>query len=172
MKAIVATVVLLFVVPKFASAQNAEPKYRGQGYIFLGVGSGTVTPRFEHVGGGGEVLLFRGIGVGGELGAMGWPAEGEGVISVGPSYHFLHAFHKSKIDPFVQVGYTGTFAGDTPIAGGNGILFNFGGGMNYWFFKKVGLRLEFRDYVHHISFFPAGGITDQYWGVRIGLTVR
>lgn len=172
MKKLIATAALLLAGPMLASAQNADPKYRGQGYIFLGVGSGTDNPRFEHVGGGGEVLLFRGIGVGGELGAMGTPGEGEGVLSVGPSYHFLHAFHKSKIDPFVQGGYTGTFAGDVPIEGGRGILFNFGGGMNYWFFKRLGLRLEFRDYVHHTSFYPSGGATDQYWGVRIGLTVR
>jgi len=172
MKKLMATPALLFMVPMLALAQNADPKYRGQGYIFLGVGSGTDNPSFEHVGGGGEVLLFRGIGVGGEPGAMGRPGEGEGVISVGPSYHFLHATHKSKIDPFVQGGYTGTFAGADPIEGGNGILFNFGGGMNYWLFKRVGLRLDFRDYVHHRSFFPTGGETQQYWGFRIGMTVR
>jgi hypothetical protein len=172
MKKLIATAVLLLWVPMLALAQNADHQYRGQGYIFLGMGSGTDNPSFEHVGGGGEVLLFRGIGLGGELGAMGRPAEGEGVFSVGPSYHFLHASHKSKIDPFVQGGYTRTFAGDTPISGGSGILFNFGGGMNYWFLKRVGLRLEFRDYIHHRSFFPAGGETEQYWGVRIGLTVR
>jgi len=172
MKKPIAAAVLFLWIPMLESAQGGEHPYRGQGYIFLGVGSGTDSPSFEHVGGGGEVLLFRGIGVGGELGAMGRPGEGEGVLSVGPSYHFLHAFRKSKIDPFVQGGYTGTFEGDAPIPGGSGNLFNFGGGMNYWFFKRVGLRLDFRDYVHHKSFFPAGGSTDQYWGVRVGLTVR
>jgi len=166
------TSAILLLLPVWVTAQDTKPAYRGQGYIFLGVGSGTDSPSFEHVGGGGEVLLFRGIGVGGELGVMGRPGEGEGVLSVGPSYHFLHAFQKSKIDPFVQGGYTGTFEGTDPIEGGRGNLFNFGGGMNYWFFKRVGLRLDFRDYVHHRSFFPAGGATDQNWDVRIGMTVR
>lgn len=37
-----------------------------------------------HIGGG-EVLLVRGFGVGGELGAMGTPSHGVGVLSIDPS---------------------------------------------------------------------------------------
>jgi hypothetical protein len=65
MKNLIATAAFLIMVSATVSAQNADPQPRGQGYVFLGVGSGTDLPRFEHVGVGGEVLLFRGLGVGG-----------------------------------------------------------------------------------------------------------
>ena len=89
MKKLIATPALLIMVSATVSAQNADPQPRGEGYLFLGVGSGTDLPSFEHVGGGGEVLLSRGLGVGGELGAMGSPGGGVGVFSIDPSYHFL-----------------------------------------------------------------------------------
>jgi hypothetical protein len=154
------------MVPCALSAQNAEPQPRGEGYLFLGVGSGTGLPRFEHVGGGGEVLLFRGLGVGGELGAMGRPGDGVGLFSIDPSYHFLHAHGKSKLVPFIEGGYTRAFGNKgSPYPN----IFNFGGGVHYWVFKRVGLRLEFRDYVAQHSFFAG---TDQYWGFRVGLALR
>ena len=137
-----------------ASAQNADNQYHGQGYVFIGVGSGTDNPAFGHLGAGGEALLFKGLGVGGEIGCMCVPGEGVGVFSIDPSYHFRHAFPKSKIDPFVQGGYTATFGGDSPV--GPAKLFNFGGGINYWFVNRIGLRFELRDYVHFVPF-PAGG---------------
>jgi len=85
MKKVIATAALQLLVPVLASAQNADHQYRAEGYIFIGVGSGTDNPSFEHVGGGGEARLFKGLGVGGELGAIGRPGEGEGVFSIGPS---------------------------------------------------------------------------------------
>ncbi len=170
MKKLMATAALLLVVPMFASAQNTEHKYHGEGYVFIGLGSGTDNPAFEHVGGGGEVLLLKGLGVSGELGAMGRPGEGVGVFSIDPSYHFLHAFSNSKIVPFVEGGYTRTFGNSGFTLTDN--LFNFGGGIHYWVFNRVGMRLEFRDYVAHVSLPLGGGRTDQYWGLRIGLAIR
>jgi hypothetical protein len=169
MEKLTLTAALLIVLPMVASAQNADSKYRGEAYVFLGVGSGTATPRFEHVGGGGEALLFKGLGVGGELGAIGVPGTGAGVFSIGPSYHFVRSFHNQKIVPFAQGGYTRTFHGDAPFPVGLSNLFNFGGGIHYWIWRRVGMRLDFRDYVYHE---PSGGRTDQYWGIRIGLAIR
>jgi hypothetical protein len=167
-KKLIATAALLMMVSANLSAQNADPQHRGQGYLFLGVGSGTDLPSFEHVGGGGEVLLFRGLGVGGELGAMGRPGEGVGVFSIDASYHFLHVRGRPKLVPFVEGGYTRTFGNKGFTLSEN--LFNFGGGIHYWVFNRVGLRLEFRDYVAHEHFFV--GVTDQYWGLRVGLALR
>jgi hypothetical protein len=171
MKELIMTVALLLMVPALASAQNADQQYRGQGYVFIGEGTARSPDNGLHgnaeVGGGGEVLLFRGFGVGGELGAMGRPAHGVGVLSIDPSYRFLR---KSKVVPFVEGGYTRTFANSDPFPPSN--LFNFGGGINYWAFKRVGLRLEFRDLVRHVSPLFVSGQTDHYWGLRIGLAFR
>jgi hypothetical protein len=170
MKKLIPTAALLHLAPLLASAQNADHHYLGEGYIFIGLGSGTDNPSFEHVGGGGEALLFKGLGVGGELGALGRPGEGVGAFSIGPSYHFRRTLHQSKIDPFVEGGYTGTFDGDVPT--GADKLLNLAGGINYWLLRRMGVRLDFRDYIHHVSFPGGGAHTDQYWGIRVGLTIR
>jgi hypothetical protein len=174
MKKIIPPVALLLMLPALASAQDVDHQYRGEGYVFIGEGSLRSRDYGLHgitdVGGGGEVLLFRGFGVGGELGAMGRPGEGVGVLSIDPSYHFPHAFGKSKVVPFVEGGYTRTFGNNDPVVPAN--LFNFGGGIHYWAFKRVGLRLEFRDHVRHVSPSFVSGYTNHYWGLRIGLAFR
>ena len=69
-KLVVSTAVFL-LVPTMASAQNAEPRYAGQGYIVFGLGTGTaayVQPFMWQVGGGGEVFLSGGLAMGAEAG--------------------------------------------------------------------------------------------------------
>ena len=156
----------LIVAPATVPGQNPQFQPRSEGYLFLGVGSGTGQPSMEHVGGGGEVLLFRGLGVGGELGAMGRPGDEVGLYSLDLSYHFFRARGKSKLVPFIEGGYTGAFGNrGSPYPN----ILNFGGGVHYWVFKHVGLRLEFRDYVALPAFFAGTG---QYWGFRVGLALR
>jgi hypothetical protein len=46
-------------------------------------------------------------------------------------------------------------------------LFNFGGGVDYWMKKRVGLRIEFRDQV-----WSGPSQTSHFWGARFGVTVR
>ncbi len=46
-------------------------------------------------------------------------------------------------------------------------MWNAGGGIDYWFKPKLGLRIEFRDHV-----WSGGGETTQFWGVRVGVTIR
>jgi len=156
------------MVPAMVSAQNVDSQLRVQGYVFLGVGSGgDLTPPTKYAGSGGEVLLYRGLGVGGELEVMGSHDEGAGLYSIDSSYHFFRAHGKSKLVPFIEGGYTRAF-GNYGVTSSQD-LFNFGGGIHYWVFKHVGLRLEFRDFVAQRSFF---GVTDHYWGFRVGLALR
>ena len=62
------------------------------------------------------------------------------LFSTNPSYRFRHA--SAKLVPFVDAGLALAFR-NTIFASQN--LFNFGGGIDHWVFRRVGLRLEFRD---------------------------
>src|SRR5262245_10847230 len=77
----------------------------GQGYVFFapGVSSGG-GGGFAHFGGGGEVL-FKRVGVGGEIGyATPWQsfADGIGLLSANMSYNV----RPGRVSPFVTGGYT------------------------------------------------------------------
>jgi hypothetical protein len=115
------------------------------------------------VGGGGEHVFGPGIGIGAELGAVGpWRnyRSAIGMFSVNGSYHFLR--DRRKIDPFAGGGYTLGFRSGSINLG------NFGGGLNYWFGDRIGLRVEFRDHVY-----ASGRSPDvHYWGFRFGITFR
>src|ERR1035441_2353982 len=141
MKALIVAAALLLFAPVLASAQDGSPKYRGQAYVFIGLGQVSLDPGYRgigHVGGGGEFNFYKGLAVAGELGAVGMPGDGACLFSVGPSYHFQLVSKRSKFDPFVSGGYTRAF-------GNGGVnLMNFGGGVNYWLFKRVSLRLDLR----------------------------
>lgn len=168
------TIILTFLVSLSVavSAQTASAKAKqttnengsGYGYIFAapggasGGGSGTL-----HIGGGGEGVLKNGAGIGVELAYL-TPFEsigdGLGTFSVNGSYHFLKSSKSEKLVPFVTGGYTGFFRSGYA----NGV--NFGGGVNYWFKQRVGLRVEFRDNV----LIDSGSI--HFLNVRAGLTFR
>jgi len=111
---------------------------------------------------GGEAVLGKGVGIGAEIGAVGTREDFAdsvvGVFSPNGYYHFVH--RKEKLDPFVTGGYTLMFRY------GHINLFNFGGGVNYWFHQRLGARFEFRDQVH------VDGSAIHYWGVRFGLSFR
>jgi opacity protein-like surface antigen len=166
---------LLILASTGASAQDTQPRYRGQGYVVFGLG-----PSFQdqfgrghfvkYVGGGGEGFLFKGIGLGAEAGYAHW---GEGVdhnawiASADFSYHFARTAPKGKIDPFVLAGatlYAPTEHGErgAPAA-------NFGGGVNIWLRDHAGLRLEAR---HHYQYEVEFGPGANYLSIRIGVTFR
>jgi hypothetical protein len=175
MQKLSAALACLLLIPGSASPQAGDQQFRAQGYIFIGEGSFRSEDGglhgITHVGGGGEVRLVKGFDVGGELGAMGWVGEGGGVLSIDSSYHFLRSRGTSRVVPFLAGGYTRTIAGDYPL-GRRSNLINFGGGINYWALKRVGLRLEFRDHFHHASPFFGAANTDHFWGLRLGLAFR
>jgi hypothetical protein len=154
---IASSVLLLMAVTGFAQETKED---RGQGYVFLG--PGVRSPRgsgVAHFGGGGEAL-FRGFGVGGELGYLApWQnfSNGIGVASANGSYHVA----SGKVSPFLTGGYSLFFRSATL----NG--FNFGGGVNYWFRENMALRFEVRDNVMS----PSRNAT-HFVGFRVGLTFR
>ena len=153
---------LLGAAPALGSAQSYG-EHHGQGYAYFAPGasspggSGTI-----QMGGGGEGLVYKGVGLGGELGYLvPWQSftHGLGVVSFDGSYHFNRS---QKLVPFVSCGYTLFFRSGAV----NGI--NFGGGVNYWFRERVGLRLEFRDQVG----IELEGPSSHFYGLRVGLSFR
>ena len=133
---IASSLALLLLQTGFAQ----ETKDVAEGYVFFA--PGVEIPGGEglaHMGVGGEVL-FKGIGIGPEIGYL-TPirsfGDGIGVFSPNVSYHFGNG----KVSPFVTGGYSLFFRS------GHANGFNFGGGVNYWVSNRAALRFEFRDNV-------------------------
>jgi len=155
-------VILLVVLLPFAAAAQSKER-RGQGYFFVAPTTTTAGVFGLHIGGGGEGLVYKGLGVGGEIGYLGAARElnrGIGVLSPNVSYNFTKASKSGKFAPFLTGGYTLLFGSDALHA------VNVGGGVNWWFKDHLGLRLEFRDHV----VLQSGSA--QFFGVRIGLAFR
>jgi hypothetical protein len=149
-------VILLVILLPFAVAAQSKER-RGQGYFFVAPTTTTAGDFGLHIGGGGEGLVYKGLGVGGEIGYF---VDDAGILSSNVSYHFTKASKSGKFAPFVTGGYTLLVGSDALHA------VNVGGGVNWWFKDHLGLRLEFRDHVA-LQF----GST-HIFGVRIGLAFR
>ncbi len=152
-----------YILLILSAADATALAQRSHGYIYIapgGVSGAGGSGMTLHLGGGGEFLLAKRVGVGVELGALGprrsYVDSVVGVGSVNGSYHFKTS--SEKIDPFVTAGYSLGFRTGTIN------FFNFGGGINYWFLSRLGLKLEIRDHVAS----PNGGAV-HFWGVRFGL---
>ncbi len=151
-----------FLFLTFCGALAAQSSH---GYFFAapgGVTSGGYTDKTWHAGGGGEGILGKGVGISGEIGALG-PTDCLscviGAFSVNGNYHFLRG-RGHKVDPFVTTGYTLLFRGESKS------LVNFGVGVNYWFSRPVGVKVEFRDHIYPV------GTPEHFWGFRFGVTFR
>jgi hypothetical protein len=153
---------LLAVLLPFAAAAQSVDR-RGQGYAFVAPTTSTGGGSGLHFGAGGEGLVYKGLGLGAEVGYVAAArelGEGIGVLSPNVSYNFTKASRSGKFAPFVTGGYSLLFGSDALHA------VNVGGGLNWWFKDRVGLRLEFRDHVT-VRFGSA-----HLFGVRIGLAFR
>lgn len=167
MKKLIAIIAWFFVMPAAVSAQNADPPHRGQGYLFFapGVtadGGGTV-----HFGGGGQGFVYRGVGLGAEIGYLApWSSFNDGVAAgaANLSYHLLPKSDDKKVEPFVTAGYL-VYARAGVSSG-----FNWGGGVILWLGKRAGLRVELRDQFDrgHSDYFLSNRVID----FRVGLTFR
>lgn len=168
MKKQILTLLFLMIATGFALAQTPQPpkkEYIAQGYVYAGPGAfSTDSDALIHYGGGGEGFLKGGLAAGIEFGGFSRPenlSHGFAVLSPGVSYHFLKASQSGKVVPFVTGGYT-LFASSNGV--GNGI--HFGGGVNYWFKERIGLRVEVRDHM------PIPTEDFHIIGFRFGLAFR
>lgn len=145
-----------------ARAQEAPPKENGQGYVFAGVGAANAEMSTLHLGVGGERRVFKGFGIGAEIGGMVALRDREsglGILSINGVYTFGRGT-ASRVRPFVTAGYTAAYWGE----GVNAV--NFGGGIHYWFARHLGLRLEFRDH------FAPEYTALHLWQGRLGIAFR
>ena len=139
-------VVSLFAISTLGQAQEI-PTPRALAHVSFGAGgafAGDGTAAIMQVSGGGEGLIYKGLGAGGEIGYL-FPrqaaGEGFGLLSTNGFYHFPSAGSLRSVIPFVTAGYSLAFRN------GSANLMNFGGGVDYWFSEHAGLRLEARDHV-------------------------
>ncbi len=114
---------------------------KGQGYGFYAFGPGIDESRsFRHIGVGGSRLVWKGVAVGGEIGAI-YFTNPSGVIPIaqfGGGYHFRAGKPEGKWDPFVTGGYA------ISVNDGGFASPYFGGGAVYWLRPRLGIRFEFR----------------------------
>jgi hypothetical protein len=150
---------LLIVMSAVAVAQSSN------GYVFVAPGGVTCCGHTEstiHLGGGGDIILAKGLGVNLEIGALAPRHDfysAVGVFSPGGACYFRRG-KDLKLEPFVNGGYSLMFRS------GHQNLFYFGGGVNYWLARRVGLRFELRDHVSRSY------ETAHFWGFRLGLALR
>lgn len=151
---------ILAAVTITSAAYGQVPK--SHGYVVQGFGQ-VDSNAFGHTAFGGEGAVWKGLSVGGEIGAAYGlsgrypPTIGFANLSVG--YHFTAGRKDTKFDPFVMTGPTLAFRNGT----GGG--WHLGAGLNYWFKERVGLRAEFR----------TNAITSdlyQWPQFRVGITFR
>lgn len=143
-------------------------------YVFAAPGAVTasgVSTAVLHGGVGFEIRLPAGLAAGAEAGVLS-DVERRGALaiaSVNGYYHFIHD-RTRNLDPFATAGYTGLFI-DGAING-----FNFGTGVNWWFARHAGLKLEFRDHRINagISFISNHGFSEtvQLPEFRVGIAFR
>lgn len=169
MKKLALTFCLVGLVPTLALGQEAEQQKTGHAYVFFAPGVVTsfscrsCTESTLHLGGGGEGTFFKGLGMGAEIGYLGpthYMGEGLALASLNGLYIF-RSQRNPRLEPFITGGVS--------LALGNGGLAgaaNFGGGVQYWLRKRMGLRLEFRDHV------PTQSFSYHLFEVRIGIALR
>ena len=153
------------LLPAVALGQETE-RVHGQGYFFVAPGAAVSTHGgslgLVHFGTGLEANIYKGLGIGGEIGYMApyqYMSEGVGIFSLNGLYMFRRPGSHKAI-PFVTGGYTLAFRGW--LAGS----LNLGGGIHYWFSRRCGLRFEFRD---HIS---TQAWSDHLLQARIAFEIR
>jgi hypothetical protein len=160
MRKVFVAITFLAIINAVSLAQSA-PDRRAWGYVFGGAGgnagNGASRASFQ-VGAGGEGLVYKGLGLGAEIGYLApfeSASDGFGIFSVNPSYHFKTS--NSKLVPFVTGGYSLAFRSGSASGG------NFGGGVQYWMKDHLGLRLEFRDHVFSSD-------SPHFYQFRVGLS--
>jgi len=174
--------ILLVVCAALGQAQttNKSGKYCCEGYAFFG--RRTSTPGTNVGGVGGDIFIYKGLAVGGDVGTtVGNPDNRITIWSVGSSYHFLCCRADRKVEPFIGAGFS-YLAGDINT---HGYIYpfdpgqdragpNFSQGLIAWPAKHLGVRFEIREYRMFVSYgalenvIPGGKFVE----FRIAVTLR
>ena len=140
---------------------QALPAQSSNGYLTVGLGS-RQNKLTSQAALGGEWIAGKGLGVGGEFGAVAGH-DSFGFILLNGYYHLLpYSGADRKLDPFMTAGVGAILGIFETLA-----MVSFGGGANYWFHRRLGLRVELRDMVA-----PNRNFNKQTWGFRAGLTLH
>ncbi|RPJ87479.1 MAG: hypothetical protein EHM18_00925 [Acidobacteria bacterium] len=161
---VVVIILVVLVAVQFGMAQPGdEPENRPQGFAYGGIGvvaGDGESAALSQIGGGGEGAFYKGLGASVDVGYL-FPTRGFsggfGTLSPGVLYQFSR---HQKANPFVIGGYTLGFRDGTVN------MVHFGGGVNYWFSERIGLRIEARDHV------PTDASEYHHFVVRIGISGR
>lgn len=166
MKRTILAVLILALIPCLGQAQSSDYS-KGHGYVYFAPGVESFDGESVgtmHIGFGGERFFSRYLGAGADAGYVApYRSFKDGIGTFSPNFvaRFRAKDSETKAEPFVTAGYTLFFRQGTA----NGA--NFGGGVNWWFKERVGLRFEVRDNVLIDS-----NLTAHFVGGRIGLTFR
>ena len=137
-------------------------RYNGSGYVVLGMGACKHRVTNTSLAGGGDAFLWQGLTLGGDIGYYRFVERNSnpfGIASLNIGYSFVNRDTPGRIEPFLRAGFPGAaFA-----HGGGTAAFSLGGGLNYWFRKRMAIRAEFR----------ATGVDEEALAMfRIGLAFR
>ena len=154
---------MILVLASPVAGQTPRRGVEVQAYAFGGGGKTTGATYNSEVGatataGGGLQFLFEsGIALSGELEVMDRRSSYGSSFhpSVNLGYHFGGKEPDRRVVPFLSGGYTANVFG-----------VNVGGGIQYWAWKRVGIRTEVREHA-----FLYGGRYDVY-EFRLGLAFR
>jgi hypothetical protein len=150
MRHIIALAVLFMVANGTAFCQDSveqgsrldRPINRGNGYISRGGAFAVESQPTGNFGFGADIRIWRGLGAGGEIGLIASGGDAFGMASLNTSYQFIRSpFRQKGMVPFITGGYTSGSTGEASSIGAN-----VGGGVNWWFRERMGLRFEVRDY--------------------------
>ena len=175
----IAAWVLLLALSGPGRAQTSE-KYYFEPYAFFG--RRTSTPGTDAVGVGGDIFVFKGLAVSGDVGTTIRSVDDKMTIwSGGAAYHFLCCNYNRRFEPYLGAGY-GYLSGNINA---HGRIFpwdpgddrtghNFNQGLIVWPIKHVGARIEIREYRFFVSYgalenvIPGGNFEE----FRVALTLR
>lgn len=107
-----------------------------------------------------EYVLRETVGLAAGLGGMGNPYSGFAVFPLNGAFHTARG-REGRLEPFLTAGYTRA-AEEVAVN-----MFNFWAGLNYWFHRRLGLRLELRDHLYREP-----RTVWHFWGLRIGLGIH
>lgn len=150
-------IVMMVFISTSVFGQSTEKKGWGYGIFGAGGASGYHDRSFLHYGGGVEILLNRGFGIGMEIGLVDRSkSDGFAVFSPGGIYAFNIG---EKTMPFVTGGYSLLLYDERQV---NGAFF--GAGINHLIGDNWGIRVEGRDQIGFRE-----GDTAHYLEARVGI---